>query len=101
MRLTSVRVWLVSWCNKVCSCVPSLVRLKGPTRQLLVLVLSFVTWLLAVLWVARTSIGRPELSLCNWCSIRRLLTCGKLRLSIVILKALSSNVRNVSSLLPS
>lgn len=99
MRLTRSRVCLVSCCNNVCKWVPSLVRLNGPTRQLLVLVLKFVTWLLAVLWVARTSIGRPELSLSRCCSILRLLTCGSFRLSIVRLKALSSSVRRVSSLL--
>lgn len=92
-RLISGPGPLSQCCVMVVSCVDSLVRLKGPARQLLVFVPSFLTWLETRLSVARTTIGAMLLCWCSAC--RKVTLCllgstrlSRIRLQVVVLRRL-------------
>lgn len=78
---------LVVWWVRVCRCVDSLFRLKGPMRQLLVFVLSFSTWLSTRLCVAVMTIGAWLLVVWWVCSRLSFDLLGSFRLSSIMLQA--------------
>lgn len=90
--LTRFEVWFLRWCSTVCSCVVSLLRLKGPFRQLLVLVLRLDISLCIRLCVARSRTGIRDFVFCNLVSRLRFELLGNTTLRIMFVKLLLLSV---------
>lgn len=75
------------WCSSVCMWSITLTTLKGPERQLLVLVLSVAMALSLALWVASTTMGMSVRLGARWTWRRtaRLLALGSTTLSSMVL----------------
>lgn len=76
------------WCSMVCMCVSNLCGLNGLLRQLFVLSLSLMMWLMLFVCVVSMIMGMLLLAVCNWCSVVRLFMFGIIRFSMIRLGCL-------------